>query len=108
MSALPGERRLFIYWRVAAADAHAAAQAVRALHGQWRALYPGLRAELFVREDLAIADTTLMETYAMETGVSNGGVSPELHASIEAAAEETTRTWRHGQRHVEVFRLYGE
>jgi Domain of unknown function (DUF4936) len=104
-SALRGNRRLFIYWRLALADAAAAAEVVRMLHRELRAQHPGLQAEVYVREDLAIADATLMETYALEAGAPNGGVTPELQALIERAAEERTRTWRRGQRHVEVFRV---
>lgn len=105
MSALRGNRRLFIYWRLAPADAAAAIQAVRMLQRALRAQHPGLQAELYVREDLAIADATLMETYALEASAPNGGVTPELQALIELAAEEKTRVWRRGQRHVEVFRV---
>ena len=108
MSALPGDRRLFIYWRLAAADVTAAAQALRALHRRWRAQYPGLQADLYVREGLAIADATLMETYALQASASNGGVSPELQALIEKAAEEATRAWRRGQRHAEIFHACSE
>ena len=108
MSALPGDRRLFTYWRSGRADVTAAAHAVRALHRELRAQYPGLQAALYVREDLAIADATLMESYAVEDSVSNGGVTADLQALIEQAAEQATRVWRRGQRHVEVFHGYRE
>ena len=108
LAAPPGDRRLFIYWRLAAADAAAAAEALRVLHRELRAQHQGLLAEVYLREDLAIADATLMEAYALECNATNGGVTPELQALIEKAAEEATRTWRRGQRHVEVFRLHNK
>jgi hypothetical protein len=107
-SSLPGDRRLFIYWHLATADVTAAANAVRALHRQLHAQYPGLQADLYVREDRVIADTTLMETYALKGGTSNGGLTADLQGLIEKAAEEATRVWRRGQRHVEVFHVCSE
>jgi len=109
VTAPPGDRRLFIYWRLSAADAAAATEALRVLHRELRAQHQGLQAEVYLREDLAIADATLMETYVQdECSASKVGVTPELQALIEKAAEEATRTWRRGQRHVEVFHLYSK
>lgn len=85
---------LYIYWRVAEADATAAEQAVVAWQRELCAAEPGLRAGLLRRAD---ADrpglVTLMECYR--------GASDLLAAELTEGAPLVT--WLQGARHVERF-----
>jgi hypothetical protein len=97
-AATPPGLELYLYWRVAAADA---AQAVndtrrwqRALQGQ----VPGLAARLLQLADGAAGDATLMEIYALA-----GGVGAALQQRVVDEGETATAPWRRGARHLEVF-----
>lgn len=95
-------RELFVYYRVATADALAAQAQVQALHAELRALAPRLECRLLRRPEAAGGEQTWMETYAIDPMHEPGGVSAELQAEIEAcAARRVTRIA--GPRHVEVF-----
>ena len=97
-----GMRELFVYYRVATADAAAAQAQVQALHAQLRGIDPGLDARLLRRPDEADGQQTWMETYALDAGEGPAGVGPELQAEIEARAGRLL-TLIDGPRHVEVF-----
>jgi len=104
----PGRRQLFVYWRAAAADAPVAMQAVRTLQDAMGRRHPGLQCALYLRQDPSAASATLMETYAMDTGVAAEGLAPALQEEIEAAAGQALAKWLRGTRHVEVFDLIGD
>lgn len=87
--------RLFVYYRVAAADLLAVRQAVLAMQASLCAAHDGLRAELLRRPQFSEGQVTLMETYA-------GNDDAGLEQAIEAAASALT-CWLQGSRHVEVF-----
>jgi hypothetical protein len=93
-------RRLYVYYRVAAADETPVVQAVRALQREWQTALPGLRCELLRRgTDTAVAEVTLMEVYS-----ADDGVPPDWQARIEREAQALLAPWRCSERHVEVFR----
>ncbi len=87
--------RLFVYYRVAAADLIAVRQAVLTMQASLCATHDGLRAELLRRPQSNEGQVTLMETYA---GNHDAGIAE----AIEAAASALT-SWLQGSRHVEVF-----
>ena len=101
----PGQRRLFIYYRVDAADVGVAVAAVGRFQARLRAAHAGLQAHLLRRSDLpgstaGSAAVTLMETYALD---APGGIDGRLQAEIESqAAQALTRLLR-SDRHVEPF-----
>jgi hypothetical protein len=93
-------RRVYIYYRVAAADEAPAVQAMRALQREWQAALPGLQCELLRREsESAVAEVTLMEVYS-----AHAGVPPDWQARIEREARALLAPWRCSERHVEIFR----
>jgi hypothetical protein len=91
-------RRLYVYYRVGAADLEAAVAAVQGLHAAVSARHPGLHAELLRRAGTGDGHVTLMETYAAPGGIDTG-----LQAAIEAAARQHLGALVDGARHVEVF-----
>lgn len=92
-----GERWLFIYYRVASADAVAAAAAVRHLQSRLRQTWPGLQAQWLRRPEEKDGMQTWMEIYARP-----GGITAEVQAHIEEEARALA-PWCRGPRHVEVF-----
>jgi hypothetical protein len=93
-------RRLYVYYRVAAADEAPIVQAMHALQRQWQTALPGLRCELLRREsESSDAEVTMMEVYS-----AAAGVPPAWQARIEREARALLATWRCSERHVEVFR----
>ncbi|PPE70642.1 DUF4936 family protein [Caldimonas thermodepolymerans] len=90
-------RALFIYYRIASADAGAARPAVEAMHAALRRRHPELEAALWRRPQEKDGVQTWMEIYAHPQGVSEA-----LEAEIEEAAR-TLSPWLQGARHVEVF-----
>lgn len=98
----PMSRELYVYYRVPAHEADAVRLAVTEMHDGLRREFPGVQARLLRRIDQAAAVDTWMETYAMPSAASAGGVSDALRATIEQHAA----AWRHlcdGARHTEVF-----
>jgi hypothetical protein len=92
-------RRLYVYYRVARADARAVVDAVHALQGQWQSAQPALQCTVLRRDDDGSGDdVTLMETYC-----TAAGVSPDWQARIEREARAALAPWRCTPRHVEVF-----
>jgi hypothetical protein len=92
-------RRLYVYYRVAAADEAPIVQAMHALQRQWQTALPGLRCELLRREsESSDAEVTLMEVYS-----AGPGVPPAWQARIEREARALLAPWRCSERHVEVF-----
>ena len=91
-------RELFIYWQVAATEAAAAVQAVRAFHAEWSATRPGIQARFYRRADEAQGSITLMETYA-----TPGDFDDALQAELLGAASQALAGWAREGRHVEVF-----
>jgi hypothetical protein len=90
-------REIYVYYRVAAADAAAVADQVRAMQAGLCARHPGLQARLLRRPVAATDPQTWMEVYAMP-----GGVSEALQGEIESAAAALLRSIQ-GPRHCEVF-----
>lgn len=96
-------RELYVYYRVAAADAGAAQAAVAALFAQLRRDHPALSARLLRRPPAdAPAEQTWMEVYAQP----GAGVDAALQARIEAAAHATLGALVRGERHAEVFTAF--
>lgn len=87
--------RLYVYYRLPAADAAAVTAAVHAMQAAWR---PALRGELLRRASDGDTQVTLMETYE-----ADGGVSAALQAQIEAEARRVLTAWPQIVRHTEVF-----
>jgi predicted phage gp36 major capsid-like protein len=93
-------RELFVYWRVAQADAGLAEAALARMQQTLCRQHPVLVARLYRRADAET--TTLMETYA-----TPAGVDAALQTAIAAAAERDLAAWRGAVRHVELFDLIG-
>jgi hypothetical protein len=98
-----GKRQLFIYWRVAAADAQAAAEALRSWQRWLQHEHPALHARLFSRVPSTPGEVTLMETYAVESAVRADGIDAELQRCIEDDGQSIVQRWLRGVRQVEVF-----
>lgn len=98
-----GTRRLFIYYRVHAAQLADALAAAARLQSLLCASHPGLRAELLRRPDVEDSHVTLMETYTMDAAVAPHGVDAGLQAAIDTEARTLLGHWVAGVRHVEVF-----
>lgn len=76
----PGDgARLYVYYRVPAAELATAVAAARALQAALAADWPGLRCSLLRRPELRDGAVTVMETYA---GVS----TPAFEAALQRAA----------------------
>jgi hypothetical protein len=101
----PGERRLFIYYRLADKDLHAACAAIRDAQRQLSGAHAGLAAELLCAPEADTAgQRTVMETYARDARVSAKGIDTELQAAIEAALCAALQPWlAPAARHLEVF-----
>jgi len=96
------QRQLFIYYRIAVADAAAAFAALQPVQQALCESHPGLQARLLRRTDVSSDGMcTLMETYRFDLPAQ--GVSERLQADIDAAAEAVLRPWLQGARHCEVF-----
>ena len=93
-------RELFVYYRVRAADAAVAREAVNTMHNELRSAHPGLQARLLRRESASAGVQTWMETYSL--GIGTQGIEAELEAFIEARAAGLLRLID-GSRHVESF-----
>ena len=87
-------RRHYVYYRVAAVDLDAVAQAVRNWQRSLCERHAGLKAELLRRPELRAGEATLMEVY--------GPLDKALAAVIEAEAHALLPGL---QRHVETFEL---
>jgi hypothetical protein len=98
-----GRRQLFIYWRLRSADVAAAMDSIRTGQRQLEAACVGLLSGLYLRDDVDLAEATLMETYAVDAGLSPHGVSCALQAHIEGEIARVVQPWLRGARHVEVF-----
>jgi Domain of unknown function (DUF4936) len=94
----PSARRLFVYYRVEAVQAHEAIAAAKRMQAALRQHHAGLAAELLRRPAMADAQVTLMETYMHPQGIEDG-----LQAAIEAEASSALHGLIAGARHVEVF-----
>jgi hypothetical protein len=98
-------RELFVYWKLEAVRAEAAAAATAAMQAELLQAHPELQARVYRRTDTRGEVATLMETYAC---IGAAGVQPALQAAIEAAAARHLSPWCAGPRHVEAFdRLSG-
>ena len=91
-------REVFIYWKVAPAQAQAAQTAALALQRELRAAHPELQARLCRKAEPAGASITVMEIYGREGGIGDG-----LLLAIESAAARHLLTCESPRRHVEVF-----
>ncbi len=98
-----GRRQLFAYWRTALSDAPAACTAARQLQAALRSRHPGLDCRLFLRSDADAAQSTLMETYALDASVNADGIGLALQQDIDMSAGAALTRWQRGKRHVEVF-----
>jgi len=99
MTAAPGARRLYIYYRVPAVDAALCCGEIVQWQRALCAALPGLQAELLRRPQAdAQALATLMETYAAPQGIDDA-----LQARIETEALAVVGTRLIGARHTEVF-----
>ena len=92
---MPSE--LFVYWRVAAADAVQAEAAAAALQRELRLEWPGLQARLYRRAEGPAGLLTLMETYALE------GDAAAWRDDVASRAAARLAAWCQGPRHVETF-----
>jgi hypothetical protein len=99
----PGQRQLFINWRVACADVAVALRSMRAVQAQLRLNHAALRTELFQRTLASASEATLMETYALAAHAAREGIDSAMQQRIEAAGVEALQPWLRGARHVEVF-----
>ena len=109
-----GARRLYLYYRVPAAELDAALQAAATMQQRLRTAHPGLRAELLCKcaddgatGEPAAHEPTLMEIYrreGSEEGAACGhGIDAALQAAIDSAAQQSLGGFVSGRRHVEVF-----
>lgn len=90
-------RSLFIYYRIASADAAAARAVVEAMQDTLRERHAGLQAALWRRPQEKDGMQTWMETYTHPEGVNEA-----IEADIAAAALALSPRVQ-GPRHVEVF-----
>ena len=90
-------RSLFIYYRIASANAAAARSAVEAMQYTLRERHAGLQAALWRRPQEKDGMQTWMETYTHADGVDES-----IEADIAAAAL-ALQPWLQGPRHAEVF-----
>jgi hypothetical protein len=98
-----GRRRVYVYYRVDAAQADAAIAAARRAQVLLRERHVGLRADLMRRPETTDGHVTLMEAYARDAAVSPDGIDAALLRDIEAEVAPATASWMVGARHVEVF-----
>jgi hypothetical protein len=102
-SDVPGRRRVYVYYRVDAAQAGAAIAAARRALALLCERHVGLRADLMRRPEANDGHVTLMEAYARDAVVSADGIDPALLRDIEAEVAPATAAWTVGARHAEVF-----
>ena len=101
------QHELYIYWRVAPADADAACAAMRAWQHTLTLDVRGLRPRLLRRvENAAVPGTaqpsvTLMEIYAISG--QHPGMTPAVQQRIIDGGNAASAPWRQGVRHVELF-----
>ncbi len=95
-------RELFVYYRIAAADAARCEALVRGLQARLMHEIPGLRARLLARPSTGDAERTWMETYALDAEGGPSTVDASLEQRIDAEAAVLAPYLR-GPRHVEVF-----
>jgi DNA-binding transcriptional regulator LsrR (DeoR family) len=93
-------REIYVYYRVAQADAAAAAGRVRSMQAGLCASHPGLQARLLRRPVVATDLQTWMEVYSIA-----GGVGEALQQEIESAASSLLDVIQ-GPRHCEVFEAF--
>jgi hypothetical protein len=93
-------REIYVYYRVAAADAAVVAVQVRALQAGLCAAHRGLQARLLRRPMVQADVQTWMEVYAID-----GGVDEALQRAIESAAASLLPSLQ-GPRHCEVFEAF--
>ncbi len=86
-----------MYYRVAPAEAATALPQIERMFDDLRRSHEGLHARLLRRAQSGASEQTWMEVYTHP-----GGITPELHAAIEAAAGRVPGA-RPGTRHAEVF-----
>ena len=86
-----------MYYRVAPAEAATALPQIERMFDDLRRSHEGLRTRLLRRAQSSASEQTWMEVYTHP-----GGITPELHAAIEAAAGRATGAVP-GARHAEVF-----
>jgi len=98
-----GQRQLFIYWRVAAADLPAALGALRDWQSELIDRQPQLRCGLYQRTSTDDADATVMESYALESALPHPGIDEALCRYIDQAGQALLQRWLRGERHLEVF-----
>jgi Domain of unknown function (DUF4936) len=98
----PERRELFVYYRVAEADAVPACAAVLEWQQLLCAAHPALTARLMRRPGAEDGCVTLMEHYRAEGAECPAGVDAKWQARIETAARVLHR-WQQGARHVECF-----
>ena len=98
----PGQRQLFIYWRVAAADLPAALRALRDWQATLKARQPALQCRRYQRSDGDADEATVMETYALASGAGDG-IDDGLRRLIERDGDAVLQRWLRGARHVEAF-----
>ncbi|MBL0089129.1 MAG: DUF4936 family protein [Ideonella sp.] len=91
-------RALFVYYRVAEADAALVAAAVRQCHTALRRVRPDLQCQLWRRPELRDGEVTVMETYALPEGIGR-----DLADWIDECATSAVAPWVRGQRHAEAF-----
>ncbi len=97
-------RRLFVYYRIAAADLDTAVAAVKTLHAALRTEQPALRCEVLRRPRVDAAGLlTLMEAYTAD----NTGIDEPRAAQIEARAAAAMKAFVVGDRHTEIFEPTG-
>jgi hypothetical protein len=89
---------LYVYYKVAEADAAAVATAAKRMQGALQASIPGLVAGLSRRPEVREGLVTLMETYIHP----NLPTDPSITARIEKAAASLA-PWRKGRRYSERF-----
>lgn len=80
---------LYVYYRVAPADAQAALQTVNRFQQRLREQHPGLATRVLRRSGERSDGVTLMEIYAFDDGRSMG-IDPALRSRIEEAAAALT------------------
>ncbi len=95
-------QELFVYYRVRVGDASALIAAVGEFQARLRADHPHLEARLLCRADTRDGQHTWMETYAIDPIHEPVGITPDVHAAIEAQAR-VLEPLTIGPRHAEVF-----
>lgn len=93
-------RELYVWYRVAGAQAGPARSAVLAMQAALRSDVPGLEARLLTRIDTETSAETWMESYARPAAA--GGVDEGVQATIAARAA-CSLAFIDGQRHCEAF-----